>query len=265
MFTKGKGIMGKQYTIEDLLEIMEKLRGENGCPWDRVQTHESIKKSMIEEAYEAIDALDSGDDKAFSNELGDVLLQVVFHAQIAKERGAFTFDDCLNEVCDKLISRHTHVFGEDKASDAKESLEVWEKNKKKEKGLKTYTDALKDVAHYLPALMRAEKVQKKAANAGFDWDSIDGAFEKIKEESDEVLQAVRNDDRDNIEEEIGDLLFSVVNVARFLDVTPETALIKSINKFITRFEKVENRVTEMKKDMKDMSLDEFDGIWNEVK
>lgn len=257
--------MDKQYTIEDLLDIMEKLRGENGCPWDKVQTHESIKKSLIEESYEAIDALDSGDDKAFANELGDVLLQVVFHAQIAKERGAFDFNDCLNEICTKLISRHTHVFGNDKAVDVEESLKVWEKNKKKEKGLNTYTDALKDVPHYLPALMRAEKVQKKASAAGFDWKDISGAAEKIKEETDELLEAGKTQNQEHIEEELGDLLFSVVNTARFLDVTPETALTKSINKFIKRFEKVENNVAEIGKDIKEMSIEELDKIWEKVK
>ncbi len=257
--------MDKQYTINDLLEIMEKLRGENGCPWDRVQTHESIKKSMIEEAYEAIDALDSGDDKAFANELGDVLLQVVFHAQIAKERGAFCFDDCLNEICTKLISRHTHVFGADKAADEKESLEVWEKNKKKEKGLETYTDALKDVPHYLPALMRAEKVQKKAKAAGFDWDDISGALEKVKEESNELAEAKKSGNQEHIEEELGDLLFSVVNVARFLDVTAEVALAKAVNKFISRFEKVEKCVAADGKDMKELSLEELDAVWKKVK
>jgi len=257
--------MDKNYTIDDLIEIVEKLRGENGCPWDRVQTHESIKKSMIEEAYESIDALDSGDDRAFANELGDVLLQVVFHSQIAKERGAFEFGDCVNEICDKLISRHTHVFGSDKAENEEESLKVWEQNKKKEKGLETYTDALKDVPHYLPALLRAEKVQKKAANAGFDWADVSGALEKLKEEADEVIGAAESKNQAQIEEEIGDLLFSVVNIARFLDVTAEVALANAINKFITRFEKVENVVTAAKKDMKEMSLEELDKIWDEVK
>lgn len=257
--------MDKQYTIEDLLKIMEQLRGENGCPWDRVQTHESIKKSMIEEAYEAIDAFDSGDDKAFANELGDVLLQVVFHAQIAKERGAFDFNDCLNEICTKLISRHTHVFGEDKASNAEESLKVWEKNKKLEKGLDTYTDTLKDVPHYLPALMRAEKVQKKAANAGFDWDNAEPAMDKVIEEIDELKEAISEKGFEEIEEELGDLLFATVNVARFLDVTPETALIKAVNKFIARFEKVEKCAIEQGKDMKKMSLEELDEIWEKIK
>ena len=160
--------MDKKYTIDDLLEILKILRSENGCPWDRAQTHDSIKKSMIEETYEALDALDSGDDAAFANELGDVLLQVAFHAALAKERGAFDFDDILREICTKLITRHTHVFGNDKAATAEDALGTWEKNKKKEKGLKTDTELLKDVPHGLPALMRAQKVQKKAASCGFD-------------------------------------------------------------------------------------------------
>ena len=151
----------KKYSIDDLRDIMVQLRGENGCPWDKVQTHQSIKKSMIEECYEAIDALDSGDDHAFANELGDVLLQVVFHARIAEERGAFDFDDVVNEICTKLITRHTHVFGKDNAVSAEEALGQWEKNKKKEKNLDSYTAMLEDVPHYLPALMRSEKIQKK--------------------------------------------------------------------------------------------------------
>ena len=178
--------MKTNYTIQDLIDILVTLRGENGCPWDRVQTHQSIKKSMIEECYEAIDALDSGNDDAFANELGDVLLQVVFHAQLAKERGAFDFDRVVNEICTKLIARHTHVFGPDKAGDAEEALSNWEKNKKKEKGLKTYTDTLKDVPRYLPALMRAEKIQKKAAGAGFDWDDIAPVYDKLREETEEL-------------------------------------------------------------------------------
>lgn len=153
----------KKYSIDDLRDIMVQLRGENGCPWDKVQTHQSIKKSMIEECYEAIDALDSGDDHAFANELGDVLLQVVFHARIAEERGAFDFDDVVNEICTKLITRHTHVFGKDNAVSAEEALGQWEKNKKKEKNLDSYTAMLEDVPHYLPALMRSEKIQKKPA------------------------------------------------------------------------------------------------------
>lgn len=255
----------KNYTIDDLLEIMKTLRSENGCPWDRAQTHESIKKSMIEETYEAIDALEAGDDAAFANELGDVLLQVVFHAQLAKERGAFDFDDVVREICTKLITRHTHVFGEDRTATAEEALGVWEKNKKKEKNLKTDTDMLNDVPHSLPALMRAEKVQKKASAAGFDWDSIDGAAAKIHEETDEVVQAVLEGDQRHIEEEFGDLLFSVVNAARFAKITPETALAGAVNKFIRRFSDMEKMIHEQGKEINEMDIQQLDSVWEKVK
>lgn len=255
----------KNYKIEDLLNIMEQLRGENGCPWDRVQTHQSIKKSMIEECYEAIDALDSGNDDAFANELGDVLLQVVFHAQLAKERGAFDFDRVVNEICAKLISRHTHVFGADKAGDAEEALSNWEKNKKKEKGLETYTDMLKDVPHYLPALMRSEKIQKKAGSVGFDWDSIEPVYEKLREETDELKEAAAEGNIEKIEEEYGDLLFAAVNLGRFLKVTPEIALAKASDKFIDRFEKMEREATEQKSDLSELSLAQMDAIWEKIK
>lgn len=255
----------KNYKIEDLLDIMEQLRGENGCPWDKVQTHQSIKKSMIEECYEAIDALDSGNDDAFANELGDVLLQVVFHAQLAKERGAFDFSRVVNEICAKLISRHTHVFGKDKAGDAEEALSNWEKNKKKEKGLSTYTDMLKDVPNYLPALMRSEKIQKKAGSVGFDWKDIEPVYDKISEETDELREAADTGDIEKIEEEYGDLLFAAVNLGRFLKVTPEIALAKASDKFIARFEKMEREAQAQGLDLSAMTLEEMDIIWEKVK
>lgn len=255
----------KNYTINDLLDIMEQLRGGNGCPWDKVQTHESIKKSMIEECYEALDALDSGNDDAFANELGDVLLQVVFHSQIAKERGAFDFDRVVNEICTKLIARHTHVFGADKAGDAEEALSNWEKNKKKEKGLQTYTDMLKDVPHYLPALMRSEKIQKKAGSVGFDWGEIEPVYDKVYEEIDELKEAAKLHDPEKIEEEYGDLLFAVVNLGRFLKVTPEIALVKSCDKFIGRFEKMEREAIAKNMDFSELSLEEMDKLWEKIK
>ena len=263
---KGGSIMEKkQYTIDDLFDILVRLRGENGCPWDRAQTHESIKKSMIEETYEAIDALNAGDDALFANELGDVLLQVAFHAQLAKERGAFDFQTILNEICTKLISRHTHVFGNDQARDTQEALSNWEKNKKKEKGLETYTALLKDVPHHLPALMRAEKVQKKAASAGFDWKDIQGAEEKIEEELRELKAAQKEGDPKHIEEEYGDLLFAVVNAGRFLKVTPEICLADATDKFINRFEKMENEAIVENKDISTMNLQELDALWEKIK
>ena len=244
----------KKYSIDDLRDIMVQLRGENGCPWDKVQTHQSIKKSMIEECYEAIDALDSGDDHAFANELGDVLLQVVFHARIAEERGAFDFDDVVNEICTKLITRHTHVFGKDNAVSAEEALGQWEKNKKKEKNLDSYTAMLEDVPHYLPALMRSEKIQKKAGSVGFDW-----------EETAEVKEAVKNGNADEIEEEYGDLLFAVVNLGRHLKVTPEIALTKASDKFVNRFKEMEEKAVSDGKDMAELSAKELDELWEFVK
>lgn len=257
--------MEKKYNINDLLKIMEILRSPNGCPWDKVQTHESIKKSMIEESYEAIDALDKGDDKAFANELGDVLLQVVFHAQIAKERGAFNFDDIINEICTKLVTRHTHVFGKDKAGNEDEALTNWEKNKKKEKGLKTYTDMLKDVPHYYPALMRAEKVQKKAKGVGFDWQEISDVYDKVYEEIDELKEAAIDQNEIKIEEEYGDFLFAAVNLGRFLNVTPEIALAKASEKFINRFSKMEEEAVNEGRDLAQMNLNEMDRLWDKIK
>ena len=255
----------EKYTIDDLIAIMERLRQPDGCPWDRVQTHQSIKKSMIEETYEAIDALDFGDDKAFANELGDVLLQVVFHAQIARERGAFDFTDIVTEICTKLITRHTHVFGEDNAGNEEEALTNWEKNKKKEKAISTYTGILKDVPQYLPALMRAEKVQKKARGFGFDWDNIDDVYSKVYEEIEELKSAQTENDEAHIREEYGDLLFSVVNLGRFLDTDPETALTAASNKFISRFEKLEKMAVDKGFDIAKMTLSELDELWNCVK
>lgn len=253
----------KQYTIDDLIDILVILRGENGCPWDRVQTHDSIKKDMIEEAYEAIDALDKGDDHMFSNELGDVLLQVVFHSQLAKERGAFDFNTVLNEICTKLITRHTHVFGSVKADGEAEALINWEANKKKEKDIKSHTDNLKDVPMYLPALMRAQKVQKRAAGVGFDFGSVEDTIIKLEEEIEELKSAITN--KSNIKEEMGDVFFSAVNVARHLGFESETALSDSVEKFICRFSKMEEQAMADKRDLDSMNLEEMDEIWGKIK
>ena len=255
----------KKYTVDDLLEILKVLRGENGCPWDRAQTHESIKKSLIEESYEVLDAMDSGNDAAFSNELGDVLLQVAFHATLAKERGAFDFDDVVREICTKLITRHTHVFGADKAVSAEEALGNWEKNKKKEKNLKTYTDMLNDVPHGLPALMRAQKVQKKAASCGFDRENASGVLEKIKKEAAELVEDAEAKSEKEIHEEFGNLLFSVVNLARFLKVDSEVSLIDATNKFIGRFAKMEKLAEAENEDFSALSAERMGELWKKSK
>ena len=228
--------MDKKYTIEDLKNIIVTLRGENGCPWDKVQTHQSIKKSLIEECYEAIDALDNGTDKDFANELGDVLLQVVFHARMAQERGAFDFDDILYEICNKLISRHTHVFGEDKAGNEEEALYNWEKNKKKEKGLRSNTEVLLDVPNYLPSLMRAEKLIKKAKD--FDYEEKD--TQTLYSDIQKVLLDIKEEENERKAQEMyGKLLFDVTALGRSIGVTPEIALSEESNKFIERFSKSE--------------------------
>lgn len=255
----------KDYTFDDLLDIMKVLRGEGGCPWDREQTHQSIKYSLLEEACEAMESLDTKSPDDFANELGDVLLQVVFHSEMASEAGTFSIQDVLNHICNKLISRHTHIFGNDTTKDGTEALDLWEKNKKAEKGLTSQTEAMRDVCSYLPALMRAEKVQKKAAKVGFDWNDISGAQEKLREEISELEEAASLADVAHIEEELGDLLFSCVNVSRFLNVNPEEALKKATDKFIRRFEQVENAATLEGKNLSDMSLDEMDEIWDKVK
>ncbi len=256
----------KDYNINDLIAIVKRLREPDGCPWDKVQTHQSIKKDLIEESYEAVDALDNGTDHDFANELGDVLLQVVFHSVLASERGAFEFNDVVAEICNKLISRHTHVFGPDHAGNVDEALNNWEKNKKKEKGLETYTQVLKDVPNYYPALMRAAKVQKKAKKSvGFDWDNIEDVYSKVYEEIDELKEAQVNGKREQIEEEFGDLLFAVVNLSRFLDIDAESALAAGCTKFIDRFEKMENLAKERNLNLEKLSLNEQDELWNEIK
>ncbi len=255
----------KKYTIDDLLGILATLRGENGCPWDRVQTHDSIKKCMIEESYEVIEALEAGDDKLFANELGDLLLQVAFHAQLASERGAFCFDDVVGEICQKLIDRHTHVFGADTASDQTDALATWEKNKKKEKGLATQAEIMRDIPHALPALIRAEKVGKKAADVGFDWPQVSGALERVREETDELAAAIASQDGQNIAEEIGDMLFSVVNVARFAQVNAEEALRHATDKFIARFGIVEQLAQQSGENLSKMTLDELETLWQQAK
>ncbi len=255
----------KVYTIADLVHIMERLRGEGGCPWDAAQTHDSIKASMIEEAYEAIDALEKGDDAMFANELGDLLLQVIFHAQIAKERGAFDLSDVLYEICEKLISRHSHVFGTDAAEDDKAALDTWEKNKLKEKGLKSTTESMRDVIAALPALTRAAKVQKKAKNVGFDWPEVHGAIDKLKEETAELEAAIASGVQKDIEEELGDLLFSAVNISRFVHTDAEEALRHATDKFIERFAVLEQIAQENGENLCNLPLETLESLWQRAK
>jgi tetrapyrrole methylase family protein/MazG family protein len=258
----------EQNTIKDfydLLDIMDILRGEEGCPWDREQTHETLKRYLIEECYEVIEAVNSKDDDMIIEELGDVLFQIVFHCQIGKEKGYFNINDVITTVCNKMIDRHPHVFKNNIVNSSKQVLENWEKIKKKEKGFKTYTEELKHIAKTLPALMRAEKVQKKAAKVGFDWNRVEDALDKVYEELNEVKDVYKNKNREKILEEVGDLIFSTVNVARFLDIDPENALNYTIEKFINRFEYIERCASKQGKSLKDMTLKEMDKFWEEAK
>lgn len=253
----------ENYKFEDLLKIMEILRSENGCMWDRAQDHHSIRRNFIEETYEVCEAIDNEDVDLLREELGDVLLQVVFHTRIEEEKGTFNIDDVADGICKKLIYRHPHIFGSVDVASTEEILNNWDELKKAEKGQESTTDTLNSVARSLPALIRAEKVQHKAAKVGFDWDDISGALEKVQEELDEVKRAANGDG--DLPEKIGDLLFAAVNVARFADTDPEGALNATTEKFIRRFSYVERAAAAQGKSMEDMTLREMDDLWNEGK
>ncbi len=253
------------YKISDLLCIMEILRSESGCPWDREQDHQSIRLNLLEEAYEAAEAIDKQDDAAMCEELGDVLLQVVFHARMAEESGSFDFDAICDGICKKLILRHPHVFGDVEAKDADTVLDNWEKIKHVEKHQSTATETLTSVPVAFPALMRAAKVQKRAGKAGFDWQDMAGPLQKIAEETDKLKEAVASGEDAAIQEELGDLLFSVVNVSRFLKVDAEDALQRATDKFIARFAKVEALARERGIVMETSDLETLDQLWEQVK
>ncbi|MCR4925902.1 MAG: nucleoside triphosphate pyrophosphohydrolase [Clostridiales bacterium] len=255
----------EKYKVEDLLNIMKVLRGEGGCPWDREQTHESIKKNLIEETYEVIEAINKEDKDLLLEELGDVLMQVVFHAELEDEKGVFNFDDVADGICKKLILRHPHVFGDISVNNTSEVLRNWEDIKKQSKGQKTQTQTMLSVPRELPALMRATKIQQKAAKVGFDWRDVEGAKAKLSEETAELEQAIKNNDKENITEELGDILFSVVNISRFVDCDAEEALTSATDKFINRFSQVEKLAQERNIDMEKSSLEELDALWDEVK
>ncbi|HOR85101.1 MAG TPA: nucleoside triphosphate pyrophosphohydrolase [Bacillota bacterium] len=257
---------GARYrNFDDLTELMESLRGDNGCPWDKKQTRESLKPYLLEETFEVLDAIDKGDISLIAEELGDLLLQVVFHSQIAKEDGEFDVNEVITGIVDKLIIRHPHVFGDVKATSESGALKSWEASKREHKGIDTYTQTLVDVPGVLPALMRAYKVQQKAALAGFDWDNAEDAFSKVYEETEEVREVYKNGEKAIIEGEIGDLLFSVVNVSRLLKVQPELALRATTEKFINRFKYIEETALQLGRKLDKMSLQEMDKLWNEAK
>ncbi len=248
--------------LEQLLRIMARLRAPDGCPWDREQTHASLRQSVIEEAYEVAAAIQSGDDENLREELGDLLLQVVFHSQMASEDGRFGFNDCVRSIVDKLVRRHPHVFGSENAADSDAVLTRWEEIKRTEKGSKP-TSALDGITDGLPGLMRAEKVQKRAARVGFDWSELPPVIAKVREELAEVEAAIG--DPDKVEDEIGDLLFAVVNLARKLKTDGEVALQRATDKFTYRFRGIEALATERGLKLGAMKLTELDELWDEIK
>lgn len=249
--------------LRRLVEIVRILRKE--CPWDKVQTHQSLTKCMVEEAYEAVEAIQNDDTANLREELGDVLLQVIFHSTLSEEEGTFNLTDVINEECEKMIRRHPHIFLEENAKTIDKALEKWENMKSREHNELNYTDRLKDVPKAMPALLRSSKVQSKAAKVGFDWVDVSGAFAKLSEELEEFFEALRQDDAAATSEEFGDLLFSMVNVSRFLDIDPEDSLNEATQKFIRRFEGMEQIAESRGLDLGSMSLEEMDNLWEETK
>lgn len=252
-----------QYGYEDLLEIIRLLRSEDGCPWDKAQTHQSIRRGLLEEAYEAAEAIDNDDPVLLKEELGDVLMQVVFHADIESDAGRFTIDDVCDGVVKKLLFRHPHVFGS-ACEDSPESVPVsWDKLKRQEKGQKTVADSMDSVARSLPGLWRAEKLQSKAASAGFEWPDVQGALDKLEEEVGELRRAV--EEGGDVPEELGDVLFAAVKVGRFCACDPEDAVNGTCEKFIRRFRAVENGAAAQGREVSQLSLEEMTALWNEAK
>lgn len=256
--------MEKKYTYEDFIAIVSRLRSPDGCPWDKVQTHDSLKKCILEETYEVIDAIDNQDMENLCEELGDVLLQVVFHSQIEKETGRFTMEDVVDGISKKMISRHPHIFSDTSVDTPEEVLQNWEEIKKKEKGCTSQTEVLNRIPKSLPALIRAQKVQSKAKDAGFDFTHLEQVLDKISEEAQELKEALSLSEEKK-EEEFGDLLFSIVNLSRFLQLNAEFALTKATEKFINRFGYVEKSVLSQGKKISDMTMDDLDAIWEQSK
>lgn len=261
-------------TFDELVAVMERLRAPGGCPWDNEQTYGSLARYLLEEAYETFDAIqeaeETGETAHLREELGDLLLQVVFHSTIGKERGDFTIDDVAEEVTRKLVLRHPHVFGDAKLERAQDVLDNWDKLKANEraasgKAEKAAESILDEVPVHFPALIEALKLTSKAAKKGFDWKEVEDIFDKLDEEVGELRDAIRNNDTDNTAEEIGDLLFVIANLARRLGVEPETALKQTNRKFRQRFGFVERELNAAGKALDDASLEEMDELWNQAK
>jgi len=273
--------------FDKLVAVQARLRAQDGCPWDREQTHASLRTYLIEEAYEVLEAMEGGDDAKFAEEMGDLLLQIVFHSQIAKEEGRFTVADVIREIHDKMVRRHPHVFGEKRAKDSAEVLKNWEQLKKEERAAKggagQKQESLMDgVSKALPATLEGFQFTRRAARIGFDWASVDGVFEKLKEEAGELQRELgeengeRTKHRDTegteksgkserVEEELGDLLFAAVNIARWLEIDPEIALKKANAKFAARFRAMEERAGASGRKLADVPREEMERMWDEAK
>ncbi len=253
------------YDFEDLVSIIRLLRSEDGCPWDREQTHESIKKNLIEETYEVIEAINKKDDDLLLEELGDLMMQVVFHSEMAAEKGKFDIHDVSDAVCKKLVLRHPHVFGDVEVNDVEDVLSNWDSIKRKTKGHKTTVSAMDSVPRELPALMRSTKIQKKAKEAGFDWQDITGVLEKLDEETAELKAAISSDDYTLIGEELGDLLFTLTNLSRFTGHDAEEALTESTDKFVKRYAVVEELALKEGINLKKADLSQLNRLWDIAK
>ena len=249
--------------FQELLNIMQKLRGDKGCPWDKEQTRESLKPFILEEAYELIEAIESGDPEKMKEELGDLLFQIVFQCQVAKERKEFEISDVIEKITKKMITRHPHVFGEAEYRTSAEVIVQWEEQKKLEG--KRRESILEGVPEALPSLLRAHRLQNRAASVGFDWDKVEDALKKLDEELKEFKKALETKEKNEIGEELGDILFMLVNVSRFIGVNPEDALRKTIAKFISRFRYIEMKAADNGRKLSDMTLSEMDKLWEEAK
>lgn len=254
----------KTYRMEDLMDIVARLRGDGGCPWDRKQTIDSLRPYVVEEAYEVTDAAKEG-GMHLADELGDLLLQVAMMAQIGQEQGDFTINDVLRLVCEKMVRRHPHVFGDVQADTAEEVLKNWDEIKKQERGQTKTSQLMQDVAQSLPALLYAEKVQKRAAKVGFDFDAVQPMLAKLREEVDELEEAVAAGDQQAVHMEFGDVLFAAVNVSRACKTNPEIALRDSSAKFIRRFCYMEDKIQQMGRNLEEMTMAELDAVWDEAK
>jgi len=251
--------------IKKVLEVIKTLRSENGCMWDRAQTHDSITGELLEESYELIDAINENDNHKIKDELGDVLLQVLMHSQMASEENIFDFNDVCENLSEKLIRRHPHVFDNLNVNDTDEILKNWEKIKVTEKGYTDRKSAIDGIPKSFTALMKAYKIGKKAAKVGFDWPVVDGAIEKLDEEIIEFKEAIATKDSKHIEEELGDVLFSICNIARKLDIQPEYTLNKTVDKFYNRFTLMEEEIKKDNKNINDLTLEEMDKYWKKIK